>query len=78
MTKYTAKQVKEYITLYITLYGQMAHLNHEFEEGFMGLEMRDAAQKIICDARRFPEELKDEKFKFYLTGLEKIVEIGCV
>ena len=74
MTEYTTEQVKEYMCIY----GQISYLNYQFREGFMGIEMRDDAQKAICNARRFPEELKDKKFKFYLDGLEKIVEIGCV
>ena len=70
MTEYTTEQVKEYMCIY----GQISYLNYQFEEGFMSIEMRDDAQKAIYNARRFPEELKDEKFKFYLDGLEKIVE----
>jgi len=73
MTEYTTEQVIEYLHIY----GEMVYLYETFSAGVMAEESCQNAQKAIDVANtRFPEELKDEKFKFYLNGLEKIVEVN--
>jgi len=71
MTEYTAEQVREYNHIY----GQIVHF---YETFFAGVEVEASLQNVkkaidIANTS-FPEELKDEKFKFYINGLEKIVE----
>ena len=71
MTEYTTEQVRDYIHIHV----QMVYLYETFSAGVRFEETLKSVQEIIDVANtRFPEELKDEKFKFYLTGLEKIVK----
>ena len=71
MTEYTTEQVRDYIHIHV----QMVYSYETFSVGAMSEETLKSVQEIIDVANtRFPEELKDKKFKFYLTGLEKIVK----
>ncbi|MCR4327188.1 MAG: hypothetical protein NUV46_01255 [Nanoarchaeota archaeon] len=71
MAEYNTEEVKKYLENY----GEMVSYYHEL---FYGVSAEDSIKKInecISHANNsFPEELKDEKFKEILSGLEKIVK----